>query len=266
MCTLHLFYRVFPSAPVLFAANRDENLDRSWREPARLSSDPPVFGPRDGSAGGTWLGLGASGLLVSLANHFGTLGSGQSLCSRGFFVAEVLRRKTAREAARFAAEAAPRCKAFTLLLADPDEAYVVDSSPRGFARHRLGAGTHVITNAPFGDPGDAKAARSRRRMAALGEGEPPSLQDLAAFLSDHEPAAPETTSLCVHPKDGDRFGTSSASVVQLGAEGEVQRFLFCAGPPCSGSWSDRTEECRSSLRDELLAPLPRLSGALSPNR
>jgi uncharacterized protein with NRDE domain len=252
MCTLHLFYRMFPSAPLVFAANRDENLDRAWCEPGRLSSDPPVFGPRDGTAGGTWLGVSASGLLVSLANHWGTLGTGHSLCSRGYFVAEALRRRTAREAAAFAEETAPRCKAFTLLLADPEDAYVLDCSPDGVVRHRLGPGPHVITNGRFGDPADAKAARSRRRMAALGKREPPSREEVAAFLADHDSDHPQFSALCVHPPGpaGDRFGTSSASHVQIGPGGEVRRFLFCAGPPCACEWSDRTEACRASLRDE----------------
>lgn len=247
MCTLHLFYRVYPSAPILFAANRDENLDRAWVGPGPLFDAPPVFGPRDASAGGTWLGVNASGVLVSLANHLGTLGNGQSLCSRGLVVAEALRRPSAAEAAEIAVKMAPRCKAFTLLVADPGQAFIVDCTPRAAVAQRLDPGRHVITNARFGDEEDVKARRCLRRMAALGGAEPPSEEELLSFLADHEKDGPDVTALCVHPAEGDRFGTSSASVVQLGADRQVQRFLFCAGPPCSGSWSDRTEACEAFL-------------------
>jgi uncharacterized protein with NRDE domain len=247
MCTLHLFYRVYPSAPVLFAANRDENLDRTWTEPSRLSEAPRVFGPRDGTAGGTWLGVNEAGLLVSLANHWGTLGNGQSYCSRGLLVAEALRQRSAREALALALELVPRCKAFTLLLAGPDEAYVVDSSPGRLETHALPPGRHVITNAFFADPDDRKAARSRRRMAVLGNGAAPSREELVAFLADHGTDGPEASPLCIHPPADERFGTSSASVIQIDPGGRVQRFLFCSGPPCDGNWSDRTEACRAAL-------------------
>ena len=40
---------------MVFAANRDELLDRAWAGPRPLASDPLIFGPVDLVAGGTWL-------------------------------------------------------------------------------------------------------------------------------------------------------------------------------------------------------------------
>ncbi|HSH68322.1 MAG TPA: NRDE family protein [Deferrisomatales bacterium] len=234
MCTLHLFYRVFPDAPVLFAANRDEDLGRPWRPPEVLAKEPWIYGPRDLTAGGTWLGVNRTGVLVSLANHFGTLRAGSpSLCSRGTVVLEALRHGSAREAVEFATRVAPVCKAYTLLVADPERAYVVDNGEGGTQTYRLMPGRHVITNARFRDPDDPKARRCLARMEQLPGGPTPGPESLFPFLSDHQAAAEDSTPLCIHPAEGTRFGTSSASVVSITRERRISGFWFAAGPPCS---------------------------------
>jgi uncharacterized protein with NRDE domain len=241
MCTLHLFYQVFDEAPVLFVANRDENLDRAWREPAMLTEVPRIYGPRDLTGGGTWLGVNEAGLLVSLANHEGTLASGTSLCSRGTIVLETLRHGSAEEAKRFAEWVAPTCKTYTLLIADPDRAYVVDHGAEGTLTYRLMPGCHVITNARFRDPSDPKARRSIRRMEELvARGRLPTPAEAFAFLSDHHTDAPSALPLCFHSPALGRFGTSSASVVHIGPEHRVDRFYFAPGPPCSTPSADVT--------------------------
>lgn len=242
MCTLHLFYHVFPETPVLFAANRDEILDRAWQGPAFLASEPRIYGPRDGTAGGTWLGLNEAGVLVSLANHYGTLTRAPSLCSRGTVVLEALRRGSAGEAAELAERAAPACKSYTLLVVDPQRAYVIDRAPGGVACHRLRPGCHVITNMRFRDPADPKARRSLERMAQFAvNGTAPSPEEVFRFLGAHEPAAVDASPLCIHAKPPSRFGTSSSSLVAIGSRG-VQTFLFAPGPPCSTPFSDVTPD------------------------
>ncbi len=238
MCTLHLFFQVFPEEPVLFAANRDELLDRAWRGPELLSRVPRIWGPRDLTAGGTWLGVNEAGVLVSLANHEGTLRAGSaSLCSRGAVVLETLRHGTADEARRFAEWVAPACKAYTLLVADPERAVVIDHGAEGTQTYRLLPGCHVVTNARFRDPEDPKARRSLARMQELAARDrAPTDDELAAFLADHEPPAPGATPLCIHPGTHpgapSRFGTSSAAAIRVGPDRSVRRFSFAPGPPC----------------------------------
>lgn len=240
MCTLHLFYRLFEDAPVLFAANRDEDLDRGWREPGRLSSFPEIYGPRDLAAGGTWLGVNANGVLVSLANHEGTLSTSPSLCSRGTIVLETLRHGTAAEAREFAEWVAPTCKTYTLLIADPERAFVVDHGTDGTRTYPLEPGCHVITNARFRDPDDPKARRCLRRMRALTEGPRPGPADLFTFLADHGTDDERASPLCIHPEPGDHFGTSSASVVRIDGVRRVGGFWFAPGPPCTAEARDAT--------------------------
>ena len=243
MCTLHLFYRVFPDAPVLFAANRDEDLGRPWRPPGVLAKEPWIYGPRDLTAGGTWLGVNRAGVLVSLANHLGTLrGGSPSLCSRGTVVMETLRHGSAREAVEFAAWVAPVCKAYTLLVADPERAYVVDHGEGGTQTYRLMPGCHVITNARFRDPEDPKAKRCLGRMEQLAGGPTPAPESLFPFLADHQAAAEGATPLCVHPQEGSRFGTSSASVVSITPGHRIERFWFASGSPCATPAEDYTPQ------------------------
>ncbi|MBE0618510.1 MAG: hypothetical protein IH608_11380, partial [Proteobacteria bacterium] len=186
------------------------------------------------------------------ANHEGTLrGGSASLCSRGAVVLEALRHGSADETRRFAEWVAPACKSYTLLLADPHRAFVVDHSPEGTQTFRLLPGCHVVTNARFRDPQDPKARRSLARMRVLAAQESaPTDAELAAFLADHEPAAPDATPLCIHPgvrsPGGKRFGTSSAAVIRVGPGGDVHRFLFAPGPPCREPFQDLTPTLQRS--------------------
>ena len=243
MCTLHLFLRVFAEAPVVLAANRDELLDRPWDGPTLLHADPPIFGPRDRLAGGTWLGVNAAGVVAALANHQGTLSGSRpaSFCSRGTVILDALRAATAEEARAAAERTAPACKAYTLLLADAETAFVLDRGPEGSHTYALEPGCHVVTNMRFRGPPDPKAARSLARMRALAaRGVPPTPEEAFRFLADHVRSAPDASPLCIHPTGASRFGTSSAGVLEVGRSGALHRFLFAPGPPCRGEFVDVT--------------------------
>jgi uncharacterized protein with NRDE domain len=233
MCTLHLFFKVFPGYPVLFAANRDELLSREWDPPALISRSPWIFGPRDRLMGGTWTGVNGAGLLCSLANHHGTLGSGGSLCSRGNLVLAALGHESAGKAAGSSREYSPACKSYSLLLADPKEAFVLDNEGGREKVYPLEPGNYVITNRRFLDPGDAKAKRSLERMEALGGRGSPDFRAIGEFLADHGTEGEEELALCVHEPAKGVFGTTSSSMIALDDSGRVARYLFANGPPCT---------------------------------
>lgn len=241
MCTLLLFHKVFGSAPVTLLSNRDELNDRPFSPPGLLTDIPRVFGPRDDAAGGTWMGVNEAGLVVALTNHYGTLtlNRGGSLCSRGYVVAEALRHKTAREAARLVELLAPACKYFTILAADVNEAIVVDhAGPEGATTYILEPGLHTVTNARFRDPEDVKARRvlnAMERQVAKGI---PGADDCRALLGDHEKEPGQLSPLCIHPKAGEKFQTVSSTVIELGPDGRTQKFLFAPGPPCETEFTE----------------------------
>lgn len=234
MCTLAYFHRMFPDAPALLMANRDELNDRPWEGPTIISNDPVVFGPRDTQAGGTWLGLNEFGLLVTITNHYGTLSNGSSMCSRGTVVLEALRQTSAARARGVVEELCPCCKAFTLLIADNRDAFVVDHPGNGTvpAFFELAPGPHVVTNARFREEGDVKAARVRRFMEEFSAQGEPGFAQARLLMGDHLKEEGQLSPLCTHAKGDSKFATVSSSFVKLAPGGGANFFAFAPGPPC----------------------------------
>ena len=91
MCTLIILRRPEHDWPVLMAANRDELIDRPWKQPARHWSDRPnVVAGRDQVAGGTWLGINDQGVVAAILNRRGSLGPKEGYRSRGELPLEAL--------------------------------------------------------------------------------------------------------------------------------------------------------------------------------
>jgi hypothetical protein len=72
MCVLVIGWRVRDDAPVVLAANRDEAYDRESAPPETIAAGAGwALAPRDRRAGGTWIGLSSSGLVVAITNRRG---------------------------------------------------------------------------------------------------------------------------------------------------------------------------------------------------
>ncbi|NIO07825.1 MAG: hypothetical protein GTO40_07375, partial [Deltaproteobacteria bacterium] len=69
MCTLAFYFQRFSKYPIVVAANRDERLERPSGPPQWLIEEEGVFGGKDLLAGGTWLGVNHSGMLVGIVNR-----------------------------------------------------------------------------------------------------------------------------------------------------------------------------------------------------
>jgi len=70
VCTLVFAWQVFPDAPVVAAANRDEALDRPSTPPEVIEDSPRIVAPRDEEAGGTWIGYNEAGVFVAITNRW----------------------------------------------------------------------------------------------------------------------------------------------------------------------------------------------------
>src|SRR5258706_7884952 len=115
MCTLIAFHRCFADAPLVVAANRDEFHERPTEGPALREASTPstgaardmrscarVVAPRDLRAGGSWLGVNASGLFAAITNRR-CEEPDPGRRSRGWLVLQALAEPTAARAAdRFA--------------------------------------------------------------------------------------------------------------------------------------------------------------------
>ncbi|MFW5940095.1 MAG: NRDE family protein [Halolamina sp.] len=244
MCTLTLAWQVFEDAPVVVAANRDEQRDRPSEPPTRVDDDPAVIAPRDARAGGTWLGYNESGLFVGVTNRW-TDADLAGERSRGLLVRDTLREPSAEDAARLVENAVEEHEyaGFNLVLADEHAAFLLEWDGRLLVR-RLDPGVHVVVNVGASDAPAIPTREPERgqeqavdaaavRTELLPEPDETSdawLDRAKAVLGDHE------FGVCVHENG---YGTVSASTLALGADGAVQ-FDFADGPPCETAFDPVT--------------------------
>src|ERR1700687_6205753 len=100
MCTVVLLIRPGHAWPLVFAANRDEMLNRAWEPPAAHWPDQPgVTAGRDRSGGGTWMGVNRAGVTAAVLNPSGRLGTGEGKQSRGELPLLALAQRSADDAA-----------------------------------------------------------------------------------------------------------------------------------------------------------------------
>lgn len=240
MCTLTIASRVFPEAPIVVAANRDEAHDRPSAPPAVVDEDRGIVAPLDERAGGTWIGYNAEGVFAGVANRWVDGPAGER--SRGLLVRDALHAPNA-DAAIATVErqlAGTSYAGFNLLIADTGTAVLLEWDGR-LRVTELEPGLHVVMNAGFDDRFDAMAAgdgraaeqaeSAQRLRHALSPGEESTadwLDRAAERLGDHELGA------CVH-RDG--FGTRSSSLIAVGRDGS-RTYRFADGPPCETAYRD----------------------------
>jgi uncharacterized protein with NRDE domain len=224
VCTILLRLDPTGAEPVVVAANRDEFRDRPSAGPAALA--PGRFGGRDLRAGGTWLAVAPSGLAA--VTNVRAAAVRPTARSRGELPLAAL--------ADGLPERFDEWNAFNLLVVREGRARVITHLADGSLPRveTLPPGTHVIVNEPFGAP----CPRRWRAADMLGES-PPDFR----HLGDHGP--PEDAGLCHHGRD---YGTVSATVVALGAEGAVTSYRHCAGLPCRSAPVDLTAAARAVTR------------------
>lgn len=235
MCTLAAAWRIDPRWPLLVAANRDERLGRpseGWA--LRLARNGARWaGPRDLQAGGTWMGLSASGLFAGITNHHRPSGQrpDPGKRSRGELVTRTLERPTA-EAAREALSSvdAGGYNPFHLLVADRRSAFLWWYDGEASAFEDLGPGLHVVTErSPRGRCPRGDLVRARWPADAS----VPRLRELLAFHSE----APGT-SACIH-LDPD-YGTRSSTVLRLGESLARSELHVTDERPCETPLQDRS--------------------------
>jgi hypothetical protein len=202
-----------------------------------------VVAPRDLRAGGTWLGVNASGVFAAVTNRRGD-SPDPSRRSRGWLVMQALSAPTARRAAEQLESALPEAayNPFNLFMADGASAHLLTYGDRA-ERIDLGAGPHVIGNV---HPGEStpKLERLRAEVSGLVAGEGPSFGALADVCRTHVAGSP-IDSTCVHAGD---YGTCSSTLLRFGARPALH---YADGPPCESAYRDLTP----LLRDLGIVPL-----------
>jgi len=237
VCTLVLAWQAFADSPIVTAANRDEALGRPSDPPGVFREEPTVIAPRDGTAGGTWIGYNEAGVFVAITNRWVDREGDRS---RGQLVADCLGCRSANEAVDHVQQSVIRDRyaGFNLVVADADSAVFLEWGGE-LSITDFEPGVHVIVNVgadgDFFEPdarpevGRQQAGNATMLRTALAP-EPDEaavdwLDRAGAALGDHE------YGVCVH---GDGFGTRSASLIRLAAGSAelVDHYRFADGPPC----------------------------------
>jgi uncharacterized protein with NRDE domain len=235
MCTLTLWWRQIEGAPVVIAANRDENPRRAWEDPHPWN-DQPIFAGRDLVGQGTWLGLNARGVLCGVTNLWGGAVDPTRL-SRGQIVVDALRQGSARQAAEgLRALPAGRTNGFAMLCVDRDAAFRVDGGDSETVVTPLLPGITVLANWRL----DEKWPRSERALALASAVPRQSFEDarpaIERMLGDHDGAAIRGQPICGHGED---YATVCATVIALDDRGGV-RWRDARGNPCTAPFLDRS--------------------------
>lgn len=246
MCTLAIYFYVFPHYPVLVAANRDESLSRPSHPPRQLWNAPWIYGGQDLLAGGTWLGVNEHGLLVGVLNRHTGQPPDPHRRSRGHLCLDALKHASALDALQFVCRQSPTAyNPFNLLIVDQTAAYVVQSVDSSLRSYSLNPGVHLLTNLDVNDPECPRIACSFQRFLELSH--PPlslSLPEIFArlhqILAAHDiPLDPRAqdprNGLCVHLPG---YGTCSSTL--LAYANATQRYLywFAPGSPCRTTYRE----------------------------
>lgn len=191
MCLLIALFKVVPSAPLIVAANRDEQYDRPAVAITTLrKAGPRMLGGRDEVAGGTWMAVNEYGVVAGLTNLPSPQGRDPAKRSRGELpVALAAHQDAAAAVAWICATVNPAdYNPCWLMVGDRQSLFYVDltGGNRPVARD-LPAGTYVLENAPL-LPESAKAGHVAGLIkAALAAGNGDVRGALATVLCDHSP-------------------------------------------------------------------------------
>jgi uncharacterized protein with NRDE domain len=238
MCTLLIGLDRPRPGGLLLGANRDESLARPALSPHVLVRQPRIVAGRDSVAGGTWLGVQDTDLVVALLNRaVPERGSarwasgGEPDRSRGLLCLDALRMNGARHALTWLADEVLTCRyaPFTLFVADRAGAHLAYWDGEALRLEDLRPGWHVVTHV---DADDILDPRTELAHTLLRQAPPRTLEDLVPVLASHDGAR----SICLHAEG---HGTVSSSLVQMQWDlpGEA-RYLHSAGRPCTTPYQD----------------------------
>jgi hypothetical protein len=231
--------------PLLLGANRDEMGNRPWKPPARHWPDrPDVVAGLDQLAGGTWMGLNDTGVVVCILNRYGSLGPAPGKRSRGELVLEALDHADATDAATALRDIDPQAyRPFNMIIADNRDAWWLTLRQDATDMHleRIPEGYSMFTAHERNDPSDARIGAYLPRFEAAPPPDPDaddwrSWKTLLGATDTSVQGAAPTTAMSFKTDTG--FGTSSSSLLALpsieAAHGENKIrpvWLFAPGPP-----------------------------------
>lgn len=228
MCLILFAHGVHPAWPLVVAANRDEFHARPAAPAGWWAERRGVLAGRDLEAGGTWLGLGASGRFAAVTNFTEAPPEPVPPRSRGDLVADFLAGDVPPEVYLHAvASEGQAYRGFNLLVGNARELWYF--SNRAGAPVRLDPGIYGLSNHLL-DTAWPKVRRGKSALASFTEAE--ARADVPALLEllgdDTQPDDAELAAAGLEPEAarrvapcfirGDVYGTRASTVVLLAAD------------------------------------------------
>jgi len=236
MCTVLFAWQWRDDVPLVLVANRDELVSRPSDAPRLLQHNPPLWGGRDRTAGGTWLAVDPEGRLCAVTNrHPGGLPPTRDpqRQSRGVLPTQVLSAGGDAEAVALLGTLEPAAyNPVNVVYLSPSAAsWVALDDDTGRRSGQFAPGVHVLTEQDPDDPDSDKCTRLLKHAQEIAAGTQDAdvlVEHFRELLRSHDRAGagPETAA-CIHE---DRFGTVSSASVAMKAGG-VQ-FEHAEGHPC----------------------------------
>ncbi len=231
MCLVLIAYRIHPHYPLVLAANRDEFHARPALPLHWWNDGACMLAGLDLQAGGSWLGLDASGRMALVTNYRDPSLPRPEGTSRGSLIGEFLGGRL--DAAEFVHETASRAQLFSgfnLLAMDHGGLGYVTSHPEPEAR-LLAPGVYGLSNRRLDTPWP-KLLRTRERFEQELANENPRPEALMRILSDRtiadDEALPDTgigleweRLLSAPFIVSDGYGTRCSTVVLIDRDGRV---------------------------------------------
>lgn len=231
MCLVLIAYRAHPRYPLVLAANRDEFHARPAQALHWWNDGVRMLAGRDLQAGGSWLGIDATGRIALVTNYRDPSVPRPEGTSRGSLIGEFLGgTESATGFARATAARARQFSGFNLLAMDHENLAYVTSHPEPEAR-TLPPGIYGLSNKQLDTPWP-KLLRARERFERELAGEHPQPGALMRLLSDRSIGAdaelPDTgigleweRLLSAAFTVSDAYGTRCSTVVLIGSDGIV---------------------------------------------
>jgi len=254
MCSIVILNRPSHEWPILIAANRDERRDRPWLPPAAHWPDrPDIVAGMDELAGGSWLGVNASGVVAAILNREGTLGPEAGKRSRGELVLDALDYADAVDAATALRQINPHAyRPFNLVIADNRDAFLIShrdaTSDAPATLDPLPEGLSMVTALDRDDPRSPRIHLYRPRFLTSAPPDP-TTGDWSSWESllasrDREFGAGVGGAMFIEadiPDTPAGFGTVSSSLIALPSIEHAERnpiWRFASGSPESRQWED----------------------------
>jgi uncharacterized protein with NRDE domain len=232
MCWIAVLLRVNAFYPLIVAANREESRTRPSQAPFPWAGSPTVWAGRDELAGGTWLGVNATGLVAAVTNR-PALSRDATLRSRGLLCLDTLRCNSPASARSLFVDelSCRRYNPFNLLCVNHVEGWV--GTWQGEIRD-LTPGIHIISNYGNVDDETLPIVREARERIALMDVASPDIDELFGTLGRVCALTDQPCPLC---HVGGDYGTVSSSLVAVKADGTVAAYWHAPGPPSEVAYS-----------------------------